>query len=142
MKTKYKEHPLKYILIPLIFIISIVSFYRFVIRQDYLVRYEGVCDPTTDKCFLGCEDDACTQEYNYSKVVKYAPDIYSECGDNITDCEAASICLPSDRMCSITYCDTSVDGDICTIPQNAPNIQNDNPNSTEGEFLQDNNNQI
>lgn len=142
MKIEYKEHPLKYILIPLIFIVSIISFYRFIIHQDYLVRYEGVCDPTINKCFLGCEDDACTKEYNYSKVVKYAPDIYAECGDNITDCEVASRCLPSDRMCSITYCDTNVDGEICTTPQNVLNKQNDNPNSTDGELLKNNNNQI
>jgi hypothetical protein len=139
--SKFIQHPLKYILIPLIVIMSIISYYRFMVRQDYLVRYEGTCDATIQKCFIGCEDDACTKESNYSKVVKYAPDIYKECGEDITDCEAANTCLPNDRNCSVTYCDPKID-DECTTPVVETNISNNDSNLPESGLLQNNETQI
>jgi hypothetical protein len=111
------------------------------VRQDYLVRYEGTCDATIQKCFIGCEDDACTKESNYSKVVKYAPDIYKECGEDITDCEAANTCLPNDRNCSVTYCDPKID-DECTTPVVETNISNNDSNLPESGLLQNNETQI
>lgn len=113
-----------YILVSLIVVIGGISYYRFIVKHNYLVRYEGVCDPVTEKCFVSCEDDACTKEDYYSEVVKYAPDLYRECGKDITDCEAASMCLPDDRECSITYCNPVLDGDSCaTTPTNEPSVQ-------------------
>jgi len=95
---------------------SVVSYYRFMIKHDYVVGYEGVCDPTVEQCFIGCDDDACTEEYYYSKMQKYTPDLYAECGKDITDCEAASVCLPEDRDCSITFCNPEIDGsDACSV---------------------------
>jgi len=75
------------------------------------VSYEGECDPKMELCFIGCENDECTKEYYYTMVQKYAPDVYAQCGEDITDCVEASVCLPSDRECSITYCDPKVDGE-------------------------------
>lgn len=118
MKTihiHFRENIFFYILALFIIVISVVSYYRLIIKNDYLVGYEGVCDPAINKCFIGCEDDTCTEEYYYSKVVKYAPDLFRECGKDITDCETASVCLSNDRKCSVTYCN-EVDGDICKAP--------------------------
>lgn len=94
-----------------------------------MVEYEGICDPVTEKCFIGCEDDECTIEYYYSEIVKYAPDLQRECGNDITDCEAANICLPNDRECLVTYCDSETDGDVCSSP-NEELLQNNNADST------------
>ncbi|PIZ86732.1 hypothetical protein COX93_03360, partial [Candidatus Nomurabacteria bacterium CG_4_10_14_0_2_um_filter_30_12] len=94
-----------------------------------MVSYEGVCDPTIEKCFIGCEDDECTKEYYYSEVQKYAPDLYAECGNDITDCESANICLPEDKECSVSYCDETIDGSICKITtNNLDDLQDDNTN--------------
>ena len=119
MKTPqtYINKYIIYLIIPFIIITAVFSYFRFIINDDYTVKYEGACDPTKEKCFIGCEDGDCTtKEYYYSEVTKYAPDIYKECGNNITDCKAASVCLPGDRNCSVTYCDTKVKDNSCKAP--------------------------
>lgn len=144
MKIKYlyvhfRDHVLSYVLIPLVMIVGITSYYRFIIKNDYMVVYESKCDPATKLCFIGCEDDACTKEYFYSKVQKYAPDLYKECGKDITDCETASVCLPNDHKCSITYCDPRDNKNKCTTPTIEPSAQSsDQTKPTEG-ILQNNN---
>lgn len=107
----------------LIFVVSIFSFNRFIIKQDYFVGYEGVCNPvaSANKCFLGCSDDACTEKYFYSKIVKYAPDLRKECGEDITDCDSANVCFPNDYNCSITYCDPEIDGESCATEADIEN---------------------
>src|SRR3989344_4685293 len=96
------------ILLSAVIVNVFISYNRFIVRQDYIVRYEGECDPLLERCFVGCEDEDCTEEYNYSIVQKYAADLFAQCGRDITDCEAASMCLPGDRECSITYNDTNI----------------------------------
>ena len=111
---KFKENILLYILLPLFTLTVCASYLRFVIKNDYVVAYEGTCDEVTETCFTGCSDDNCTEPYYFSKVQKRAVDIESECGADISDCEAASICLPkTDKNCSVTFCDVTVDGDSC-----------------------------
>lgn len=111
IKQNFRDHFFSYTIVALILMVGIFSYYRFMIKQDYLVAYEGTCDPAIETCFIGCEDDECTAEYYYSQMVKYAPDLYEECGEDINDCESANVCLSSDRDCSVTYCDPAVDGD-------------------------------
>jgi hypothetical protein len=130
----FKEH-LFLILIPIVIIVGIISYNRLIINQDYIVAYEGVCDPNISNCFIGCEDDSCSIEYYYSKVQKYAPDLYLECGKDITECENANICLPTDRNCNIIYCDSNIEGDACSILNAKSNIENENPDE---KILQDN----
>ena len=118
-KSYFRDNFLFFILTTLLIIISVVSFYRFMIKHDYMVSYEGTCNPVNnEKCFVGCEDDACTIEYYYTKMLKYEPDLLAECGKDITDCETANICLPNDSNCSVTYCDPEIDGEICKVPVN------------------------
>lgn len=138
MKTEqshFRKHFFLYILALSIIVIGVFSYFRFIVNNDYIVEYEGACDPTMEKCFVGCEDDSCTKEYYYSSVQKYVPDLYRECGKDITDCEAASICLPEDLKCSVTYCDSEADGnDACYTEQS--NAQSADPTDKS---LQDNN---
>lgn len=112
MDTKSKI--LFWIFIVLIALSTSASYYRFMMLQDYLVAYEGECDPYTQVCFAGCEDDECTSEYYYSQIEKYAPNVFEQCGKDITDCESAFTCIPDDgEKCSITFCSPDIDGDIC-----------------------------
>lgn len=121
----FRDHILSIILVPLIIIISVFSYYRFMIKHDYVVGYQGVCDPTTGKCFMNCEDDACTKVDYYDNILKYEPDLYKECGADITDCDDANICLPTDHRCSVSYCDRNESSDICEpVLQN--NVNNSN----------------
>ncbi len=128
----FREHFFFYTLAPIVIVVGVFSFYRFMVNHDYLVSYEGSCGPSAEKCFLGCEDDACTTEYYYTKIVKYEPDVYKECGPDITDCEAANTCLPEDKECSITYCNPET-SDTCATTQG-----NEQTKPTEAEPLQTN----
>jgi hypothetical protein len=110
----FREYFFYYFLLVVILIVGIFSYFRFVVQHDYIVYYEGECDPTIESCFVGCEDDECTDMYYYSKVQKYAPDLLRECGEYITECAKANICLSTDRECSITYCDPEIDDSDCS----------------------------
>lgn len=127
IKQKIRDHFFLYTLVTLILIVGVFSYYRFMVRQDYVVGYEGVCDPAINpnKCFEGCDDDACTKKHYYSKMVKYAPNLYGECGEDMTDCESANSCLPDDRDCSETYCNPEVKGDTCATETDAQNDTGD-----------------
>lgn len=116
IKQHLSKHIFLYTIALCITIMVIVSFYRFIIKNDYLVYYESTCDPYTQSCFESCEGE-CTY---YMKMQKYAPDIYAQCGKDITDCESANACLSSDRKCSITYCDTKIDENCKTITEVVP----------------------
>lgn len=111
----FRNHLLLYTLIPAILLIGLASYNRLIANHDYIVAYKGECNPLIEDCFVGCENDKCTEEYYYVQMQKYAADLYSQCGANITDCEAASMCLPGERACSKTYCDPEADGDSCEM---------------------------
>jgi hypothetical protein len=115
IKNYLQKNAFSFCLSVIILLIVIFSYYRFFIIKDYFVKYEGGCDPTTQKCFVGCEDEECLEEYYYSLVQKKVTDLNTQCGEDITDCEFANECLESDQNCSITYCEEEKDGPVCDI---------------------------
>lgn len=131
----FRNHILSYSLVLLIVVIGILSYFRFIVNHDYIVEYEGICDPVLEKCFVRYEEDGGSEEYYYFYIQKYAADLYAQCGKDITDCEEANICLSSDRECSITYCDET-DGSICETLTEETKVQNEEQKSIEGESLQ------
>jgi len=102
-----KHHILALALVPLVLVAAAMSYHRFMVQEDYIVQYEGTCDPAVENCYVACEDEECTSVYYYTLVQKYAADVYAQCGPDITDCEAASICVPDDQLCSIEACELS-----------------------------------
>jgi hypothetical protein len=45
---------------------------------------------------------------------KYAPTLFEQCGEDITECTAAQTCLPEDAgRCSVIYCNTEATEDEC-----------------------------
>ena len=104
---------LKYVLIFLFLALIGASYYRFVVLQDYYVSYEIECDPYVEECFVGCEDDACEVEYYYSLIERHAHTLYGLCGDDITDCEAATYCSEEEAECSLIMC--SADEEECDL---------------------------
>ena len=113
-RMNFRDNIVVYTLVPLITILIIWTYARFMIQHDYIVAYEGACDVATDSCFIGCEDDECTSTYYFAQVRKQANNLYAQCGPNITDCDNANGCLlQNDEGCSVTYCDPEVDGDAC-----------------------------
>ncbi len=114
LKKHIKDHFFLYALVVAVLLTVTASYSRFLVKNDYIVFYEGECDPAEHSCFIGCNDDECTEEYFYSKVEKNAHDIYAQCGDSVLDCAASNSCLPSDTSCSIQYCDEMRDNEPCS----------------------------
>jgi len=127
---KFRDNMLLYALALLVVLCVGYSYLRFIVMRDYMVAYQGACDPAAHSCFVSCKDDACTDKQYYAKVQKYAVDLYAQCGKDITDCTAANVCLPQgDQKCSITYCDRAVDGDVCStlIGESSTTTKSTNP---------------
>jgi len=108
-----KKHILLWVLIPLLILAGGASYYRFMDSTDYLVNYEGACDPNTAHCYVDCADAECSEEYYYTIVERHARDIEALCGPDVSDCEAASTCTVSEKACSVTYCDPVTEADSC-----------------------------
>lgn len=123
--THLNSHTLLYFLVLSIFITSVASYYRFIIRSDFIVEYESICDPTTERCFVKCGDNGCAEKHYYFNVRKYAPELYSECGNDITGCKSATTCLSDDHGCLITYCDLRISGNNCSSLVNEAMTQGD-----------------
>ena len=105
------KHLLPFVLLPLILLVIAASYYRFIVKGDYVVEYQIDCDPAAASCFVGL-DDATQENYYYAKMHKYGPDLAAQCGKDIADCDAANACQPGDRDCAVTYCsDATVSGD-------------------------------
>jgi hypothetical protein len=138
--THFCNRILSYILVPIIIIVGIISYNRFIIERNYIVEYEGVCDPFLEECFIGHEDDEYENEYYYSYVHKYAYDLYKQCGKDITDCQSANMCLPEDKDCYIDYCDVDIDGYICENLQEELNIESNNNSESLKDDYKDNTN--
>lgn len=105
-----REHFFSYTIVTLLLFVTLISYARFMVLHDYTVEYETDCDPYTESCFIGCEDDECTEEYYYANIQKYAPNIKAGCGADITDCDLAYQCGSQDGdQCEIVYCDSAID---------------------------------
>jgi len=96
------------------------------VQNDYLVTYEGDCNPYTQDCFLYCEDDECSDPFYYSSMERHAAELYALCGKDITDCDMAYECQNGVEICSITFCDLELDGDSCETLTNNDFIEDSN----------------
>ena len=109
----FKQRPLLIVILPLFILTAAASFHRFVIETDYLVNYEGPCDPETDSCYVDCVDEECSEEYYYTVIERHANEIFALCGPDITDCAAAETCPIDEPTCSIRYCDPATETAFC-----------------------------
>jgi len=131
-KTNFFNNILVYTLVPAVIAVVLLSYYRFIVRHDYLVGYEGVCLPAINSCFVNCEGNDCIY---YSKIIKYAPDLYKECGGDIRNCEAANICFPNNQQCSIAYCQEGIGDSICSTSITIPTIKGSDLGTGEDESI-------
>lgn len=116
---QFKKYILLYTLIPLLILTIASTYYRFAVIHDYVVSYEGECDPYKSSCFVGCEDEECTQKYFYTKIERHASDLVRLCGDNVVGCEFSDICSEGEFQCKIEYCG---DGDCDEVEAEAENL--------------------
>lgn len=104
-----RRYFLLYTILPLL-VLSIGSAYvRTYIESDYIVEYETECKPTTESCFVGCEDEECTSQYPYKYIQKSASDIKESCSGGVDGCTEAQTCQQSDSYCEVKYCSLTED---------------------------------
>ena len=103
-----------------ILIITIIMFltggyryYQYIIKQNYILEINTICDSNISNCFTSSEDLSFGQNpYEKVNIVeRYAPKCLEEHNCNSFSCPLG---LSSD-LCEITYCsnDTKADGEEC-----------------------------
>jgi hypothetical protein len=105
----HKEKILIFVVVLLLVLTAGASFYRFAIQKDYVVSYEGDCNPETESCYVDCEDDECTSEYYFTVIERMAWEIYELCGPDVSECDEAYECQSNVDYCEITYCDSEIE---------------------------------
>ena len=123
-----KDHLLSYVLVPLLILAAGASYYRFMVLHDHMVSYEGFCDPATESCFVGCEEEVddiadCPTDlvFYYTEVERHATELYTHCGDSIIDCPEADYCTEDELdSCVVIYCDPLEDVGLCDGEELAP----------------------
>lgn len=112
----YRKYFLQITLVTLFILLIGSSYLRFIYNQDYMVTYEGDCNPISESCFIGCEDEDCTSKYYYKNIYKHASILYEQCGADITDCTEAQLCLENELgSCYFKYCEVGTDEGCATI---------------------------
>tara|TARA_R110000824_G_scaffold401771_1_gene615434 strand:- start:131254 stop:131649 length:396 start_codon:yes stop_codon:yes gene_type:complete len=128
------KRPLLLLLLPFCLLAITGSFFRFFVTADYIVEYENECTPGEKACFIGTDEDT-GDLYYYSLVRKHAVNLRNECGTDITDCELATTCNPTNTHCSITFCTPDLGNCTIEVPAKQPSLDEGNgsadPNESE-----------
>ena len=102
-----------------------VTFWRIMIKKDYVIEAQADCDPTTEKCFVyHCDptSESCTGDEEkdtsyYKKLSRVAANI-PLCDPADESCQALT-CPEGEKDCTITFCDeqTKAKDDECSDPE-------------------------
>ena len=108
----FRKYFFSYIVLVLFILLVAASYNRFIINKDYLVAYEGECDPYTESCFVWCENfDDCPEPFYFTIIERHASEIYNLCGQDVTTCDDAYYCDESVEYCEVYYCEPEFDGE-------------------------------
>ncbi len=112
----FSKHFFFYIVIIFIVLSVSASYYRFIITNDYIVSFEGWCDPEYESCFTGSyydEECDCDVEYTFKIVEKPVSSFTKQLAECDVDpfldpmeCEVVDQCSATESNCSVTYCET------------------------------------
>jgi hypothetical protein len=108
-------------------IISVgVTYYRYVVKRDYIIFAHAPCDPKTESCFYApCEGIDCPAEADieyYKKINKKAFNI-ELCDSENPECKPL-VCQPNEKDCEITNCteDNVEEGEACSVATSSPDV--------------------
>ncbi len=112
-----------------VFVIALIlsvgaTYYRYVIKRDYIIFAHAPCDPKTESCFyVPCEegDTECIPadiEY-YKKINKKAFNI-ELCDSESPDCKPL-VCKDGEKDCKIASCteENVEEGESCSVIESA-----------------------
>jgi hypothetical protein len=105
------------------------TYWRIVVKKNYIISAWADCDPTVDKCFVWqCDPNAtdesekCTGDPEkdtwYYQVIERKAFNIPLCDPNDENCEALT-CPEGEKDCLITFCssETAKDGEECSDPE-------------------------
>lgn len=120
-----------------------ITFWRIVLKRDYIVQAQTDCDPTTENCFIWkCdpssteEGEACTGDPEtdtwYYKIVRRNAKNIPLCDPNADENCDAYTCVPDEKDCSDDLCtpENVSEGESCNDP-----VQYNIDNPPEEEFV-------
>jgi hypothetical protein len=115
----------------------LLSYFKIIVKNDFVVFGETSCDPVRERCFSRpCEDENdCgdpASKYSYYKLIKKNFKGIS-CGSNNEKCNVLS-CNQEEKNCTEILCDKQnvKDGEECNDPEAYNNHNSDNiKNNTE-----------
>jgi len=106
-----------------------LTYWRIVVKRDYIVQAQTDCDPETEKCFVWkcnpnstVEGEACTGDPEsdiwYYKTIRRNAKNIPLCDPNNEECEAL-VCAEGETDCSEELCtDKNVpEGETCNDPE-------------------------
>ncbi len=101
------------------------TYYRIVVRRDYLIENQVDCDPTLEKCFVyHCDPatESCTgneaEDTSYYKIAKRKANKIPDCDpDKDENCQPF-VCGEKEKDCGETFCDemSKQEGEECNDP--------------------------
>jgi len=94
-----------------------VTYWRIMIKKDYMIEAQASCDPTVDKCFVSSCDPAVTEgdtmctgdpekDTSYYAIISRKAANIPLCDPNDENC-AALTCPEGEKDCSMTFCNDS-----------------------------------
>jgi hypothetical protein len=100
------------------------TYYKIMIKRDYLISAEANCDPTVEKCFIYVCDpsvEECTgkpeEDTSYYKIIKRKAFNIPLCDPNDENCEAL-VCPEREKDCSMELCEEgNKEGVECNNPE-------------------------
>lgn len=128
--TLDKKSKILFIIIGLLIVGSVaVTFWRYMVKRDYIVQAQTDCDPESEKCFVWecdpastVEGEACTGDpesdiWQYKIVHRNAKNI-PLCDPNDENCTAL-VCGPGEKDCSEELCSENnvPEGETCNDPE-------------------------
>lgn len=106
-----------------IFLVAVISFYKFYILKDYYITSEAVCDPARENCFIyecnpsggDCSEDP-NERVSYYKLIEKRASALPLCDPNDSACP--SITCRAGEDCREILCDetTITAGEQCSKP--------------------------
>lgn len=125
-----RKSKILFIFIGLLIVGSVaVTFWRYMVKRDYIVQAQTDCDPTTEKCFVWqcdpastVEGEACTGDPEsdiwYYKIIHRNAKNIPLCDPNDENCTAL-VCDPGEKDCSEELCSENnvPEGETCNDPE-------------------------
>lgn len=93
-----------------------VTFWRIMIKKDYVIEAQADCDPTTEKCFVSVCDpkkETCTgdeeKDTTYFKKISRLAFNIPLCDPADKECQAL-VCPEGEKGCTVNFCDEKTKG--------------------------------